>query len=154
MKKEKLEVVQHVDLSRYLGTWYEIVRLPAWFERECTGVTATYSIREDGYIEVLNSCNKGSLDGPKKEAKGKAWVVDKKTNAKLKVRFFWPFSGDYWIIDLDEKDYQYAVVGDPGRKYLWVLSRTTKMSETLLSRLLDRARGLGYNTEKIERTRQ
>jgi len=151
---KKLEVVQHVDLARYLGTWYEIARLPAWFEKDCTGVTATYSMREDGKIKVVNGCRKGSLDGPAKEAVGKAWVKDKMTNAKLKVMFFWPFAGNYWIIDLDDKNYQYAVIGDPRRKYLWVLSRTPKMDETLLNGLLDKAKKQGYNLDKLIRTVQ
>jgi apolipoprotein D and lipocalin family protein len=149
-----LEVVQHVDLARYLGTWYEIARLPAWFEKDCTGVTATYSMREDGKIKVVNACRKGALDGPVKEAVGKAWVHDKTTNAKLKVMFFWPFAGDYWIIDLDNKDYKYAVVGDPGRKYFWVLSRTPKMDEDLLNALLEKAKKQGYNLDKLIRTPQ
>ncbi|MEI6093023.1 MAG: lipocalin family protein [bacterium] len=151
---KSLDVVKSVDLSKYLGTWYEIARLPAWFERGCVGVTANYSIREDGYIKVLNSCKKNTLDGPTKEAIGKAWVVDKVTNAKLKVMFFWPFAGDYWIIDLDDKDYKYAVVGDPGRNYLWVLSRTPKMDEVLLKDLLDKAQKNGFDVDKLIRTLQ
>ena len=151
---KKLEVVQYVDLERYLGTWYEIVRLPAWFEKNCTGVTATYSMRKDGKIEVVNRCKKETLDGSIKEAVGKAWVKDKTSNAKLKVMFFWPFAGDYWIIDLDDKNYQYAVVGDPKRKYLWVLSRIPKMDETLLNSLLDRAKKQGYDLDKLIKTVQ
>ena len=152
--KKQLEVVQHVDLSKYIGTWYEIAKLPAWFEKDCFGVTATYSVRDDGDIKVVNSCHKKTLDGPIKDAVGKAWVVDKISNAKLRVRFFWPFAGDYWIIDLDDKNYQYAVVGDPGRNYFWVLSRTPQMNETLLNELLDRAKQQGYDLEKLERTPQ
>jgi apolipoprotein D and lipocalin family protein len=152
--KKQLEVVPHVDLSRYVGTWYEIVKLPAWFEKDCFGVTATYSVRDDGDIKVVNRCHKKALDGVIKEAVGKAWVVDKISNAKLRVRFFWPFAGDYWIIDLDDKNYQYAVVGDPGRNYFWVLSRTPKMNELLLNELLERAKNQGYNLEKLERTPQ
>ena len=152
--KEQPKVVQYVDLSRYTGTWYEIAKLPAWFEKDCVGVTATYSVRDDGYINVVNRCHKKTLAGSIKEAKGKAWVVDTKTNAKLKVRFFWPFAGDYWIIDLDNKDYQYAVIGDPGRKYFWILSRTPQISGSLLKELLDRAKKQGYNLEKLETTLQ
>jgi len=151
---KQLQVVQHVDLEKYLGTWYEIVRLPAWFEKECTGVTATYSMREDGKIKVLNKCRKGTLSGPVKDAVGKAWVKDKTTNAKLKVMFFWPFAGDYWVMELDDKDYKYSVVGDPGRNYFWVLSRTPQMDESLLNSLLDRARKQGYNLDKLIRTVQ
>ena len=120
---QSLTVVDSVDVERYIGTWYEIASYPAWFAKECTAATAEYSLRENGKIRVINRCRKRSMDGPQKEAKGKAEIVDTVTNAKLKVWFFWPFKGNYWIIDLDE-DYQWAVVGEPKRKYLWILSRT------------------------------
>ena len=151
---KRLQVVQHVDLEKYLGTWYEIARLPAWFEKECTDVIATYFMREDGKIKVVNKCRKETLDGLVKEAVGKAWVKDKMTNAKLKVMFFWPFAGDYWIIELDDKNYQYSVVGEPGRKYFWVLSRTPQMDDSLLNNMLDRAKKQGYNLDKLIRTEQ
>ena len=106
----ELKTVQYVDLERYLGKWYEIAKYPVVFEKNLVAVTATYSIRDDGKIKVTNAGRKKTLDGKEKIAVGKAWVIDKKTNAKLKVQFFWPFSGDYWIIELG-KDYEYAVVG-------------------------------------------
>ncbi len=151
---DKLDVVEHVDLQKYLGTWYEIARLPAWFEEGCFGVTATYSMREDGKIKVINSCRKGSMEGTVKNAVGKAWVVDKATNAKLKVMFFWPFAGNYWIIDLDQKEYRYAVVGEPSRKYLWVLSRTPNMDEILLNKIFEKVKKQGYNLEGLIKTVQ
>ena len=126
--KPPLEVVEPVDLQRYLGKWYEIASYPAWFQKGCTGSTAEYTMTPDGRIQVINRCRKKGLDGPLKESKGKAEVVDTVTNAKLKVWFFWPFKGNYWIIELDD-DYQWAVVGEPGRKYLWILSRTPVMDE-------------------------
>ena len=134
-KKEydTLEVVPHVDLKKYLGKWYEIARLPARFEEGCSDITATYSLSDDGTISVLNECKK---NGKVKRAKGKAKVVDKNTGAKLKVTFFWPFYGDYWIINLGN-DYDYAVVGTPNRKYLWILSRTPQMDDKLFSQLID-----------------
>lgn len=98
------EVVSFVDLSRYVGQWYEIARFPHWFQEGCVGSRAAYSLRADGRISVLNECHEGFFSGKIKNAKGKARIVDKKTNAKLKISFFWPFSGDYWIIDLG-KDY-------------------------------------------------
>lgn len=100
-----LETVAHVDLARYLGTWYEIASFPHTLQRGCTATTATYSLRSDGDIDVLNRCRKGSIDGEEKTALGRARVVDRSTNAKLEVSFFRPFWGDYWIIYLD-KDYQ------------------------------------------------
>ena len=148
-----LEVVDHVDLERYLGTWYEIATIPQRFQKGCVGVTATYSLRPDGKIRVINRCRKETLDGQLRDIEGKAWVVDKKTNAKLKVQFFWPFSGAYWIIELD-KDYQWAVVGHPDRTYYWILSRTPQMDPALYDELLRRAAAKGYDTSKIKKTLQ
>jgi len=147
-----LETVAKVDLSRYVGMWYEIASFPTWFQKGCVGSTAFYSLREDGDINVLNRCRKepgGALDS----ASGTAWVVDAATNAKLKVRFFWPFSGDYWIIDLGP-DYEYAVVGHPSRDYLWVLSRTPQMDDAEYGRILERVRQKGYDVSRLVKTRQ
>lgn len=148
-----LEVVASVDLHRYLGTWYEIATIPHFFQKDCVGVTADYSLRPDGDIAVINTCHKKTLDGPVKTAKGKAWVVDRSTNAKLKVRFFWPFSGDYWIIELDA-GYQWAVVGAPDRDYLWILCRTPHMDEALYSALLGKATAKGFDVGRLKRTPQ
>jgi apolipoprotein D and lipocalin family protein len=148
-----LTVVDTVDLSRYLGKWYEIASYPAWFQKDCTGSTAEYSLLPDGKIQVVNRCRKNSLDGPLKESKGKAEVVDTTTNAKLKVWFFWPFKGDYWIIELDE-NYQWVVVGEPSRKYLWVLSRTPKMDEALYRQITETLPWKGYDPKKLKRTTQ
>ena len=148
-----LQVVPHVDLARYLGKWYEIATIPMRFQKGCTGVTATYSLRPDGDIKVLNECRKDSLNGKYKSITGKAWVADTTTNAKLKVRFFWPFSGAYWIIELD-KDYQWAVVGHPNRNYLWILSRTPQMDGALYDELLKRIAAKGYDLSKIKKTLQ
>jgi len=147
-----LEVVSHVDLFRYVGHWYEIAHFPNWFLKGCFASTATYRLREDGLIEVLNQCRKDA-SGEIESAKGKAWVVDSATNAKLKVRFFWPFSGDYWIIDLGPA-YEYAVVGHPSRDYLWILSRTPQMSDALYQRILEKLRGMEYDVGRLVKTRQ
>jgi len=114
-------------------------------------VTANYTMRADGKIEVMNRCRKAS--GEYATAKGKAKIVDTKTNAKLKVTFFWPFYGDYWILDLGP-DYEYAVVGEPGRKYLWILSRSPQMDEALYQQLLQKMAAQGFNTELMIRTSQ
>jgi apolipoprotein D and lipocalin family protein len=148
-----LNVVQHVDLKRYTGTWYEISSYPTSFQKGCTGTKATYSIRDDGDIDVLNQCYKKGFDGEITSVKGKAWVVDETTNAKLKVRFFWPFWGSYWIIDLG-KEYEYAVVGHPSREYLWILSRTPQMDDILYYDILDRTTLQGYDTSKLVKTLQ
>jgi apolipoprotein D and lipocalin family protein len=148
-----LEVVPRVDLQRYLGTWYEIATIPQRFQKGCVGVTAHYALRDDGDIDVVNVCRKETLDGKESLIRGKAWVVDKTTNAKLKVRFFWPFAGAYWIIELD-KDYQWAVVGHPGRNYYWILSRTPQMDPAVYDELVRRAAAKGYDTSRIKRTLQ
>jgi apolipoprotein D and lipocalin family protein len=145
-----LEVVQHVEINRYLGTWYEIARYPNRFQKNCHGSRAEYSLRPDGDIQVLNSCRKNGPDGPLDSAKGKAWVVDRQTNAKLKVRFFWPFSGDYWIIDLG-KNYEYAVVGEPDRDYLWILSRRPEIEDETYRAILARLEVQGYDPAKLIR---
>ena len=151
-RKDELEVVQSVDLTRYIGRWYEIARLPNSFQKKCADtVTANYTMREDGKIEVINRCRKAS--GEYTTAKGKAKIVDKKTNAKLKVTFFWPIYGDYWILDLGP-NYEYAVVGEPGRKYLWILSRSPRMDEALFQQLLQKMAAKGFNTEMMIRTSQ
>jgi apolipoprotein D and lipocalin family protein len=148
-----LDVVESVDLQRYLGKWYEVASYPAWFQKGCTGSTAEYTLLEDGRIRVVNRCFKNSLDGPLKESKGKAEVVDQQTNAKLKVWFFWPFKGDYWIIDL-ALDYSWAVVGTPSRKYLWVLSRTPALDPKVLAEILSRLPAKGYDPGRLQRTLQ
>lgn len=147
-KHDSLEVVAQVDLQRYLGKWYEIAHLPFRFENDCTDITATYSLSEDGKISVLNECLK---EGKLKQAKGKAKVVEKSTGAKLKVTFFWPFSADYWIIDLG-KNYDHAVVGTPNRKYLWILNRTPQMDDALFSQLVESAKSKGFDVNKLIKT--
>jgi apolipoprotein D and lipocalin family protein len=144
----KLEVVPHVELEKYLGKWFEIAHLPARFQEGCTDTTATYTLSKDGNISVLNECRR---NGKVKLAKGKAKVVDKNSGAKLKVTFFWPFYGDYWIIDLG-KDYEYAVVGTPNRKYLWILSRTSQMADKLFSQLIESAKSKGFDVSKLIKT--
>ena len=143
-----LEVVPHVDLQKYLGKWYEIAHLPFRFEDGCSDITATYGLRGDGDVSVLNECLK---NGKVKQAKGKAKVVDKTTGAKLKVTFFRPFYGDYWVIKLGD-GYDYSVVGTPNRKYLWILNRTPQMDEKLYSQLVNFAKSNGFAVENLIRT--
>ncbi|MGZ6126235.1 MAG: lipocalin family protein [Myxococcales bacterium] len=153
LKLPPLRTVKHVDLGRYVGTWYEIASFPQSFQRGCTATTATYTVRPDGDIDVLNRCRKESLDGKEKTAHGRARVVDRSTNAKLEVSFFRPFWGDYWIVDLAE-DYTYAVVGHPGRDYLWVLSRRPTMPDATWQQILERLQDQGYQTSRLVRTLQ
>ncbi|MBU1701208.1 MAG: lipocalin family protein [Candidatus Eisenbacteria bacterium] len=148
--------VERVELKKYTGLWYEIAKIPNRFQKKCAGNTsAFYSLRKDGRIDVVNRCI--GRDNEQSEAKGVAKVVDKKSNAKLKVSFvklfgislFW---GDYWIIGLD-KDYTYAVVGTPDRKYGWILSRTRTLSEEQLDRIFSLLRKQGYNPDDFEMTK-
>jgi apolipoprotein D and lipocalin family protein len=148
-----LRTVTSVDLDRYLGRWYEIASYPAWFQKNCTATTADYSLRDDGLIKVINSCRKSSLDGKLKQSTGRAKVVAGSDNAKLKVSFFWPFWGNYWIIDLDP-EYRWAVVGGPNRKYLWILSRTPHMDNEVYEGIVSRLRDQGYDPARLERTVQ
>lgn len=151
-KPSPMQVVSAVDLSRYTGAWYEIARYPNRFQRDCAGdVTATYELRDDGKVRVVNSCREEN--GDLKSAEGTARVVDPATNARLEVTFFWPFSGDYWIINLGP-NYEYAVVGEPSREYLWILSRTPRMDEATYDVLLQRIAKQGYDTSKLVRTPQ
>lgn len=148
---QELAVVPEVDLARYAGTWYEIARYPNRFQKDCFATSVTYTIRDDGTVEVINRCRSGSVNGEEKSIRGRAWSVDPTTNAKLKVQFFWPFRGDYWIIQLDT-EYRYAVVGHPKRKYLWILSRTPDMDAATYDGILERLREQGYDTERLLRT--
>lgn len=143
----ELPTVSSVDLERYLGRWYEIARFDHRFERGCSEVEAFYTLREDGMIGVKNRCFLAD-ENRTKEAHGRAYIVDEKSNAKLKVTFFWPFYGNYWIIDLAE-DYRYAVVSEPSQEYFWILSRTPKMRQEDLDYILSYANTLGFDTAKL-----
>jgi apolipoprotein D and lipocalin family protein len=144
--------VDFVDLGRYAGQWYEIARFPNRFQRTgCCDVTASYALLPNGRVSVVNACR--NPNGGLERISGTARVMDRKTNAKLKVTFFWPFAGDYWILDLGS-DYEYAVVGDPGRNYLWILSRTPQMDAAAYQRIITRLEARGLDTARLVRTPQ
>lgn len=145
--------VKTLDLNRYLGTWYEIARFPHSFEKNLVGVTATYSMREDGKIEVLNQGFKNKLDGEPSKAVGKAKIPNKLEPGKLKVSFFWIFYADYFVLELDE-NYQYAMIGSSTDKYFWILSRTPQMELAVYDMLLERARKRGYNLANLYKVPQ
>jgi apolipoprotein D and lipocalin family protein len=130
-----------------LGRWYEIARYPNDFEQGCVGVTADYSTRRDGQIRVVNTC-RDSSGRTTDRIEGVARVDDRSTNAKLKVSFFWPFSGPYWIIDLDE-DYEYAVVGEPGRRFFWILSRSPTIDDGTLDDILNKMPDWQYDPDRL-----
>lgn len=144
-----LKTVDSVDISRYAGTWYEIASYPQFFERGCSNVKATYTAKNK-YIEVFNQSIK---NGKPNAIKGKAFVVENSGNAKLKVQFFWPFKGDYWIIDL-ANDYSWVVVSNPKRSTLWILSRTPRMDKLLYDSLIDKLVKRGFDINKITKMKQ
>ena len=154
-----LPTVASVDLSRYAGTWYEIARLPMWFQRHCVDSKALYSSRADGAVLVHNECVTNS--GRVEQAEGVATVVDTKTNARLTVVFDNWFArlfgssreGNYWILDLDP-EYRTAMVGTPDRQFLWILSRTSQLDEATYRRLVERASQLGYPVSDLIRARR
>ena len=155
------EPAKPVSLDAYLGTWYEYGRYEASFQKDCEGVTAQYLLREtdsDAKIRVINSCYEGSLDGEYKQATGKAKLVDGSDGAKLKVSFFGPFYGDYWVLDRGQKGedglYGWSIVGEPSGRYLWMLTRTAQPDMDLSSALEKRVKELGYDWSLVRLTKQ
>lgn len=144
-----LTTVPTVDLMRYMGVWYEIARIDHSFQKGCIKSSATYTLLPDGEVEVINRCV-NEKDGRLREAKGRAWSVDPKSNARLKVTFFWPFRGDYWIIDLG-KEYEYAVVGAPNRQYLWILARQPVLGDAIYKGILEKLTTQGFAVEQLIR---
>lgn len=140
--------VKELDLERYMGKWYEIARFDHRFERNLVGVTATYSLRDDGKIKVVNAGYKNSLDGKFKEAVGKAKQPNPEEPGKLKVAFFLFFYADYYILELDE-NYKWALIGSSSDKYLWILSRTPQLDQDTLDHILGKAKERGYDTNRL-----
>lgn len=148
-----LATVEKVDVARYMGRWFEIAKYPNSFESGCLNVTADYTLKDDGTVRVVNTCR--SADGltETNRIEGFATVADTATNAKLTVYFFFPFGAPYWIIELDE-NYQYAVVGDPSRSFLWILSRTPVMDPAIYDRILQGLPDKGFDPARVELTPQ
>lgn len=151
-KTGELKTVPFVDLKRYGGTWYEIAKYPNKSQKQCAGnTTATYNFKPDGEVEIVSRCV--TKDGKMDDTTGTAKVIDKQTNARLKGSFAGFSSAPYWVIDLDE-NYQYAVVGSPERKHLWILSRAPEMSDATYQKILRKIEVAGYNPAKLEKTPQ
>lgn len=152
-REVELKTVKQVDLNRYLGRWFQLAYYPNTFQpKNCPLTVAEYSLNPKGDIVVQNICYADTeMKSIQKQIRGKAFVMDK-SNTKLKVQFFWPFKGDYWIIDLDEKDYSYAVVGEPKRKFLWILSRNYEMDQKTYEGILKRLQAKGYDPSKLKIT--
>jgi apolipoprotein D and lipocalin family protein len=140
--------VDHFNADKYLGKWYEVARLDHSFERGLSKVSASYSLREDGGIRVINR----GYDAQKqqwKEAEGKAYFVNGAVQGYLKVSFFGPFYGSYIVFELDHDNYQYSLVSGPDKSYLWLLSRTPQMNQETQKRLVEKAAALGFDTGKL-----
>ena len=145
---EGTEPVKDFSLEQYLGTWYEIARMDHSFERGLSNVTAEYRLKDDGGVRVLNrgfNTTKGSW----KEAEGKAYFVGDPTVGQLKVSFFGPFYASYNVIELDQKEYQWSLVTGPDKDYLWILSRTPTLDQTIVDELVSEANSLGYKTDEL-----
>ncbi len=141
-------VIDGFDLSRYLGTWYEIARLDHSFERGLSDISAEYSLRDDGGVKVLNS----GFDADKnqrKVAEGKAYFIDQPNIGRLKVSFFGPFYGAYNIIALDKTHYQYVMIAGPDRDYLWILARSPQLEPAIQQQLIAQAKTLGFATDQL-----
>jgi apolipoprotein D and lipocalin family protein len=136
------------DINRYTGTWYEIARLDHRFERGLNNISATYTLRDDGGVNVLNK-GWNQEDSEWKQAEGKAYFVGQPDKGRLKVSFFGPFYGGYNIIELDKKDYAYSMVAGPDKSYFWILSRSKQLPEATLERLIEKANKLGFATDKL-----
>ena len=145
-KYEPLDTVNKVEINKYLGTWYEIARYEHKFQKDCKNVSATYTLRDDGKINVLNQCINMKTNELKK-ASGIAYATDD-SFSKLKVSFFRPFYGDYWVLLLDD-NYKYAVVGAPSREYLWILSREKTITNDVKKSILSKLPTLGFPIEKL-----
>jgi apolipoprotein D and lipocalin family protein len=150
---QTLQTVPIVDLTKYAGKWYEIASFPQYFQKGCHCTTAVYTLSDKGYVIVENRCNKDSVNGKESYIKGKAFVEEGSNNAKLKVQFFWPFKAKYWIIELAD-DYSYAVVSHPNKKYLWILSRTSKMSNQVYQQILSSLISKGFDLKNLQMTEQ
>jgi apolipoprotein D and lipocalin family protein len=143
-----IQAVRNFDVNRYQGKWYEIARLDHSFERGLSNVSATYALRKDGGIDVLNR-GYDKRSGEWKEVKGRAYFVKGKTVGRLKVTFFWPFYGGYNVISLDHEDYSYAMVCGPKRSYLWILAREKTLGKSIIEKLVKTAEDSGFEVEKL-----
>lgn len=151
--RSEIPTAGYVNLDRYVGKWYEVASIPQWFQKKCVAnTTAEYSFAEDDLIKVLNSCD--TENGYRDVAEGRAQVVDKATNSKLKVTFvklivwIFTFGGNYWILDVPD-DYSYAMIGDPTLDYAWILSRTPNLEKNRFVEIESKFKSLGYDTCKI-----
>ena len=145
---EGLIAIDGFEIDRYLGTWYEIARLDNRFERGLNNISATYTLREGGGVNVLNK-GWNQVNGEWEVAEGKAYFVDQPDVGRLKVSFFGPFYGGYNIIELDKKDYSYSMVTGPDKSYFWILSRTRQLPKATMEALIEKSKQMGFATDKL-----
>ena len=147
-ENKNLKVVSNLDLHNFQGVWYEIAHNPWFPENNCFAMVAHYKIIEDNKIEITNICREYGFDGEISKVKGKAWLVDQAIKSKWEVQFIWPFTLDYWVIDL-EKNYNYAVIGEPDKENFWILSRKPIMEKDLLAKIITRSKMKGYDLSNL-----
>ena len=147
-ENKNLEVVSNLDLNKFQGVWYEIAHNPWFPENNCFAMIAHYKLIEDNKIEVTNICRKHGFDGEISKIKGKAWLVDQAIKSKWEVQFIWPFTLDYWVIDLED-DYSYAVIGEPDKENFWILSREPIMKRNLLTKIIEKTKLKGYDLSNL-----
>jgi len=147
-QSQEPETVKNVDLEKYAGLWYEIAAFPTRFQKGCSNTTAEYQVSEKGHIIVMNRCTRESK---RTKIKGKAFIVPNSGNAKLKVQFFWPFRGDYWIFELAD-NYSVAVVGSPGKNYLWILARTSRLDNKTYRDYVSKIEKKGFDVSRLVKT--
>lgn len=149
-RRKMMAEIKPVEINRFLGEWYEIARYPHRFEKGLSHVTATYSLLPSGKIEVVNKGLEGGKTGTLKKAVGKAKLASDEGKGHLRVSFFWIFYADYFILELDEQNYSFAMIGSSSPNYFWILSRTPRLPADTLEKLLQRASHLGYDTNRME----
>ena len=147
-ENKSLKVVSNLDLNKFQGVWYEIAHNPWFPENNCFAMIAHYKLIEDNKIEVTNICRKHGFDGDISKITGKAWLVDPIIKSKWEVQFIWPFTLDYWVIDLEE-NYNYAVIGEPDKENIWILSRKPIMEKGLLTKIIEKTKMKGYDLSNL-----
>ncbi len=148
--EQKLPTVDRLDIKKYSGKWYEIAKLPNKFEKNLTCVTATYKLNDDDKINVINR-GYDTVKNKYTQSEGVAWRPNHDEPGQIYVRFFWPFKGKYWVMELDE-DYSHVLIGSPSRKYLWILARNDTLDTKTYNSLLQKASALGFDTNKVTET--
>ena len=151
--KAPLKTVDAVEIPKFMGKWYVIANIPTFIEKGAHNATETYTLRDDGDIDVSFHFNKDAFDGPAKEYHPKGFIHDKHSNAEWRMRFIWPFLADYLILDLAD-DYTYTIIGVPSRKYIWIMAREPKISDTLYTKLVQKIKAMDFDVSQIKKVPQ